>query len=167
MGRRFDEGLAHGREAGDRLGIYNALFSLAQLALSLGEYDEAIRRFTEGIQPSQEMGDLLNVAYILEGLGVVAGLRDQAHRAAKLLGASEGLIEAAGLRGHTSYVPDRSLYEGLRLQCTQRLARRLRPHEPRDKRWPSSRRWRTHSSGKTMLQMTEDISASKLPYMME
>ena len=112
MGRRFDEGLAHGREAGDRLGIYNALFSLAQLALSLGEYDEAIRRFTEGIQPSQEMGDLLNVAYILEGLGVVAGLRDQAHRAAKLLGASEGLIEAAGLRGHTSYVPDRSLYEG-------------------------------------------------------
>src|SRR5215217_845100 len=83
MGRRFDERLAHGREAGDRLGIYNALFSLAQLALSLGEYDEAIRRFTEGIQPSQEMGDLLNVAYILEGLGVVAPPLPQPRRAAK------------------------------------------------------------------------------------
>jgi hypothetical protein len=59
------------RTAGDRLGIYNALFSLAQLAMSLGEYDEAILRFTLGIQPSQEMGDLLNVAYILEELGVV------------------------------------------------------------------------------------------------
>ena len=109
--QRFDEGLAKGRGAGDKLGIYNALFNLAQLALSLGEYDEAAHRFREGIQPSREMGDLLNVAYILEGLGVVAGLRGQAYRAAKLFGVSEGLIAAVGLRGHTYYVPDRSLYE--------------------------------------------------------
>jgi len=109
--RRFDEGLAHGRSVGDRLGICNALFNLAQLALSRGEHDEAARRFTEGIQPSLEIGDRPNVAYILEGLGVVARALAQAHRAAKLFGAAEGLIEAVGLRGHTYYLPDRSLYE--------------------------------------------------------
>lgn len=109
--RSIDKGLAHARSLGDRLGICNALFNLAQLALSRGEHDEATLRFTEGIQPSLEMGDRPNVAYILEGLGVVAGAQGRASRAAKLSGAAEGLIEAVGLRGHTYYLPDRSLYE--------------------------------------------------------
>ena len=110
-GRRFEEGLASGRSCGDRMSIHNALFNLAQLALADGDYDAAARRFAEGIVPSQEIGDRGNVAHILEGLGAVAGARGEAGRAARLLGASEALITAIGLRGHTYYQFDRSLQE--------------------------------------------------------
>jgi DNA-binding SARP family transcriptional activator len=109
--RKFEEGLALGRSLGDRLSVCNALFNLAQQALSGGDYDAASRRFAEGIAPSEELGDRGNVAYILEGLGIVAGARGKAGRAARLLGASEALISTIGLRGHTYYRPDRSLYE--------------------------------------------------------
>jgi hypothetical protein len=44
-------------------------------------------------------------------LGIVAGARGEAGRAARLLGTSEALVSAIGLRGHTYYRPDRSLYE--------------------------------------------------------
>jgi non-specific serine/threonine protein kinase len=108
--RRFDEGLTLGRSIGDRLSICNALFNLAQLALTSGDHEAAFRWFLEGIEPSEELGDRGNTAYILEGLGIVAGARGEAGRAARLLGASEALISAIGLRGHTYYRPDRALY---------------------------------------------------------
>ena len=108
--RKFEEGLDLGRSIGDRLSICNALFNLAQLALAGGDYEAAFRWFLEGIDPSEELGDRGNVAYILEALGIVAGARGEALRAARLLGASEALIAAIGLRGHTYYRPDRSLY---------------------------------------------------------
>jgi predicted ATPase/DNA-binding CsgD family transcriptional regulator len=119
--RRFEEGLALGRGIGDRLSVCYALFNLAQLALATSDYDAAFRRLAEGIAPSEELGDLGNVAYILEGLGVVAGSRGAALRAARLLGASEGLISAIGLRGHTSYRPDRALYERVEAEARARL----------------------------------------------
>ena len=109
--RRFEEGLDLGRSIGDRSSICNALFNLAQLALARGDHDGAFRWFAEGIAPSEELGDWGNIAYILEGLGIVAGARGEALRAARLLGASEALISAIGLRGHTYYHPDRALYE--------------------------------------------------------
>jgi predicted ATPase/DNA-binding CsgD family transcriptional regulator len=109
--RRFEAGLDLGRSIGDRLSICNALFNLAQLALAAGDHDAAFLRFVEGIAPSEELGDRANVAYILEALGIVAGARGEALRAARLLGASEALISAIGLRGHTYYRPDRALYE--------------------------------------------------------
>jgi tetratricopeptide (TPR) repeat protein len=109
--RKFEEGLDLGQSIGDRLSICNALFNLAQLALAGGDYEAAFRWFVDGIEPSEELGDRGNVAYILEALGIVAGARGEAERAARLLGASEALITAIGLRGHTYYRPDRSLYE--------------------------------------------------------
>jgi non-specific serine/threonine protein kinase len=108
--RRFEEGLALGRAIGDRLSICNALFNLAQLALAGGNYDGAFRWFADGIAPSEELGDRGNIAHILEALGVVAGARGETLKAARLLGASEALISALGLRGHTYYRPDRALY---------------------------------------------------------
>jgi predicted ATPase/DNA-binding CsgD family transcriptional regulator len=119
--RRFEEGLALGRSIGDRLSVCNALFNLAQLALAGGDYDTASHRFVEGIAPSEELGDRGNVAYILEGLGIVAGARGEAGRAARLLGASEALISAIGLRGHTYYQPYRSLYESTAAVVRSRL----------------------------------------------
>jgi predicted ATPase/DNA-binding CsgD family transcriptional regulator len=119
--RRFKEGLALGRSIGDRLSICNALFNLAQLALAAGDLGAAFLRFAQGIAPSEELGDRGNVAYILEGLGVVAGARGEALRAARLLGASEDLISAIGLRGHTYYRPDRALYERIEAEVRARL----------------------------------------------
>jgi DNA-binding CsgD family transcriptional regulator len=107
---RFEEGLAQGRSIGDRLSICNALFNLAQLALAGGAYDGAFRLFAEGITPSEELDDRGNIAHILEALGIVAGARGETLKAARLLGASEALICAIGLRGHTYYRPDRTLY---------------------------------------------------------
>jgi DNA-binding SARP family transcriptional activator len=42
---------------------------------------------------------------------MVAGARGETLRAARLLGASEALISAIGLRGHPYYRPDRAFYE--------------------------------------------------------
>ena len=109
--QKFEEGLALGRRIGDRLAVCKALFNLAQLALSEGDCDLAARRFAEGIPPSEEMGDLGNVAHIMEGLAIVAGRRGEPERSACLFGAAEGLIEEIGLRGHTYYQSDASLYE--------------------------------------------------------
>jgi predicted ATPase/DNA-binding CsgD family transcriptional regulator len=118
---RFEEGLALGRSIGDRLSVCNALFNLAQLALAAGDQDAAFLRLAEGIAPSEELGDRGNVAYILEGLGVVAGQRGEALRAARLLGASEGLISAIGLRGHADYRPDRAIYGRVEAEMLARL----------------------------------------------
>lgn len=103
--------LALGRRIGDRLAVCNALFNLAQLALSEEDYDLAARLFTEGIPPSEEMGDMGNVSHIMEGLAVVAGKRGEFGHSARLFGTAEGLIEEIGLRGHTYYQTDASLYE--------------------------------------------------------
>ena len=109
--RRFKDGLTLARSIGDRMSIVIALFNLAQLALADGDYDAAARGFAEGIVPSQESGDRGNIAHILEALGMVAGASGETLRAARLLGASEALISAIGLRGHPYYRPDRALYE--------------------------------------------------------
>jgi hypothetical protein len=69
------------------------------------------------------LGDRGNIAYILEGLGIVAGARGEASRAARLLGASEALISAIGLRGHTYYRPDRALYGRIEARARATLDR--------------------------------------------
>ena len=109
--QRFETGLELGRRVGDRLAVCNALFNLAQLALSRGDYELAVRRFSEGIPPSEEIGDRGNVAHIVEGMAVAAGALGQDKRSARLFGAAEGIIAEIGLRGHTYYEPDSFLYE--------------------------------------------------------
>jgi predicted ATPase/class 3 adenylate cyclase len=118
---RFEEGLTLGRSIGDRLSICIALFSLAQLALAGGDYDRAFRWFAEGIVPSEELGDRGNIAHILEALGIVAGARGKSLKAARLLGASEALVSAIGLRGHPYYRPDRVLYKRVKAKVRSEL----------------------------------------------
>jgi predicted ATPase/DNA-binding SARP family transcriptional activator len=119
--RRFEEGLALSWSIGDRMTIPVALLNLAQLALAGGDHDAAFSRFVEGIAPSEELGDRWNVAHILEGLGIVAGTRGEAGRAARLLGASEALIDAIGLRGRTYYQFDRSFYQRINAEVRATL----------------------------------------------
>ncbi len=107
----FEEGLAMARSLGERLGTYIALYNLAQVTLSRGDYDGAVSLFEEGVALSGEVGDRANLAYCLEGLAVVARARGEARRAARLIGAAEGLHEAVGVPVYIYYEPDRSLYE--------------------------------------------------------
>ena len=124
--RRFEEGLALSRSLGDRMSVCSALFNLAQLALAGGDYEAAYSRFAEGIAPSEELGDRGNIAYILEGLGIVAGARGESLKAARLLGASEALISAIGLRGHTYYRSDPHLYEHIKRSLYERIEAKVR-----------------------------------------
>jgi non-specific serine/threonine protein kinase len=108
--QRFEQALLLANKIKDWQSIYNAHYNLAQLALAQHDYDLAAQRFAQGVPLSLERGDLVNIAFCLEGLVVVAGARGQAERAARLLGAAESLIERVGIRGHTYYMPDRSLF---------------------------------------------------------
>ncbi|MDQ3926428.1 MAG: helix-turn-helix domain-containing protein [Actinomycetota bacterium] len=107
----MEEGLALARELGDRLGISNALYTLAQVAQSRGDHDLAARRFAEGVTLSEEIGDRANLGYFLEGLAVVAGVRGEAERSARLFGAAKGLLQAVEAPVYDYYEPNRSLYE--------------------------------------------------------
>ena len=71
----FEEGLTVARRLGDRNSAYIALYNLALMALSLGDYDNAAPLLEEGATLSEQIGDEANVAYCLEGLAAVAGAR--------------------------------------------------------------------------------------------
>jgi predicted ATPase/DNA-binding XRE family transcriptional regulator len=107
----FEEGLSLARQRGDRLGTYNALYNLAQLALGRGDHELARHMFEEGVVLSEQMRDQANLAYFLEGLAVVIGMSGQARRSAMLSGAAERLLEEAGAPVYNYYVPDPSLRE--------------------------------------------------------
>jgi len=117
----MEEGLALARKLGDRLGINNALYSLAQVAQSRGDHDSAVRRFKEGVALSEEMGDRANLGYFLEGLAVVAGVRGEAERSVRLFGAAEGLLEAVEALVYDYHKPNRSLYERTTATVRSRL----------------------------------------------
>jgi len=117
----MEEGLALARKLGDRLGINNALYSLAQVAQSRGDHDSAVRRFKEGVALSEEMGDRANLGYFLEGLAVVAGVRGEAERSVRLFGAAEGLLEAVEAPVYDYHKPNRSLYERTTATVRSRL----------------------------------------------
>ena len=105
----FEEGLSMAREGGDRLGTYNALYNLAQLAAGRGDRELATRMFEEGVALSEGMGDRANLAHFLEGLAVVAGMAGDAARSATLSGAAERLSGEAGAPVYNYYVPAPSL----------------------------------------------------------
>ncbi|MDQ3965834.1 MAG: helix-turn-helix domain-containing protein, partial [Actinomycetota bacterium] len=117
----MEEGLALARKLGDRLGINNALYSLAQVAQSRGDHELAARMFEEGVTLSEEMGDRANLGYFLEGLAVVAGVRGEAERSARLFGAAEGLLQAVEAPVYDYYEPNRSLYERTKATVRSRL----------------------------------------------
>ncbi len=102
----FEEGLSLARGQGDRLGTYNALYNLAQVAMGGGDQELAARMFEEGIELSEQMKDRANLAYFLEGLALTAGMRGDVERAATLSGASEGLLQEAGAPVYNYYAPD-------------------------------------------------------------
>ena len=92
-----EESLALTRQTGDRYAANVALALLAQMAWASDEHERAAQYFREGLALTSEMADKVNSAYCIKGLAMVAGVRGETRRAARLLGASEALLEAAGL----------------------------------------------------------------------
>src|SRR3712207_8739755 len=86
------------RSLGDRLSTYIALYNLAQVVLSRGDYHGAVNLFEEGVALSEQVGDRANLAYCLEGLAVVAGARGEAERSGRLIGAAEGCAKPSARR---------------------------------------------------------------------
>ena len=88
-----------------------ALYNLSQLALTRDDLPGAARSLREGIELSGETGDLANLAHFLEALAVVCSSRDEAERAAMLLGSAEGALQKVGATVYNYYVPDPVLRE--------------------------------------------------------
>ena len=74
-----------------------ALQILAQVARASGEHEHASRHFQASLVVASELADRVNVAYCMQGLAVADWTRGEPRRSARLLGAAEALLEAAGL----------------------------------------------------------------------
>ena len=117
----FEEGLAISRRTGDRLSANIALYNLAQVALSRGDYAGAAALFEEGIILSDQTRDVANLAYFSEGLAVATGKRGKARRSARLFGVAEGLLKEVGASVYNYYLPDRTLYDHTRAAVRSEL----------------------------------------------
>ena len=120
----MEKALAVSRRLGDRTSAVIAVYNLAQVALSRGDYVKAGDLLEEGIVLSDELGDKANLAYFLEGLAAVSGMSGGAERSARLFGAAEGMLEAAGAPVYNYYIADRALYEKARAEATSSLGER-------------------------------------------
>jgi predicted ATPase/transcriptional regulator with XRE-family HTH domain len=107
-----ETGLVPARRRGDRLVVSIGLFTASQAEIALGDHEGARRRLEEGVVLSHETRDLANLAYFLDALAVVeavAGRAGHEGRIATLLGAAQGLREAAGPTVYGFYRPDDAL----------------------------------------------------------
>jgi non-specific serine/threonine protein kinase len=95
--RYAEEALEHTRRTGDRLAANIALNILAQAALASGEHALAAGHFRDALELTFESSDRPNTAHCLQGLAAVAEAQGDPHRAARLFGAAEALLESAGV----------------------------------------------------------------------
>ena len=95
--RYAEESLALTRRTGDRYAANVALSLLAQMAWASDEHERAAGHWREALRLSYELANKANSASSIQGLATVAGARGELRRAARLLGAAEALLEAAGL----------------------------------------------------------------------
>ena len=104
--RHAEESLALTRQTGDRYAANVALSLLAQMAWASDEHERATGHWREALRLSYELANKANSASSMQGLATVAGARGELRRAARLLGAAEALLEAAGLvlYAYTSYM---------------------------------------------------------------
>jgi predicted ATPase len=92
-----EESFALTRETGDRYAANVALSLLAQMAWASGEHERAAGYWREALKLSYELANKANSASSMQGLATVARARGELRRAARLLGAAEALLGAAGL----------------------------------------------------------------------
>jgi predicted ATPase/transcriptional regulator with XRE-family HTH domain len=89
----YTEGLALARETGDQQGRAQALFYLADAAWQRGDADESLVLMKQSLTLYHATGDLLYSAAGIEAVAVLAEAEGRAERAARLLGAADGMLE--------------------------------------------------------------------------
>jgi predicted ATPase/DNA-binding SARP family transcriptional activator len=92
----FEESLALLRARGDTANVARALFNLGASELELGRHEVAGQHFREGLVLARDAGDREDLVWLLEGIGALAAARGHGERAARLLGAADGLLQAMG-----------------------------------------------------------------------
>jgi tetratricopeptide (TPR) repeat protein len=117
--RYSEEALELTRRTGDRLAGNIALHLLAQAAWASGDSGLAARYFRDALALTFEVADRTNAAYCIEGLAAVAEVQDEPHRAARLLGAAEALLETAGIPLYAQV--DRELQQHVAAAARERL----------------------------------------------
>jgi catechol 2,3-dioxygenase-like lactoylglutathione lyase family enzyme len=90
----FDESLSLFRDLGTHLEIASVLKNLGHVALARDDAERARALFVESLSFQREQGNRQGIAECLAGLAAVAQPPD---RAAQLFGATEALLEAAGI----------------------------------------------------------------------
>jgi predicted ATPase/DNA-binding SARP family transcriptional activator len=113
-----EEGLAVARRVGDKDQVSVSLHNLGRADLRQGRYLEAGGRFAESLGLAVELGYKEVIAYCLEACGELAATGQDWERAARLLGAGEGLFEALGV---PMGADDRDGYEATVEQLKERL----------------------------------------------
>jgi predicted ATPase/class 3 adenylate cyclase len=103
---RIEESLAIFRELDQKPGIAHSLMSLGWWTLDQGHLGEARALYEESLEIFRELGAKGGIAQDLEELAAVAAAQAQPERAARLLGAAEGLRDAIG-----GPPPDRAKHE--------------------------------------------------------
>jgi predicted ATPase len=84
------------RELGGKRDIAYTLNNLAEVAFHQGEHVWAGTLFRQSIAMKQELGDRYGIAYTLERMAALSNREKRPERAAKLLGAAQGLRESIG-----------------------------------------------------------------------
>ena len=95
-GLLYDEALVRHRRTGDKWTIGITLSNIAGLRVQQGHYAEAKVVGAEAIRLNQELSDHRGTAWCLESLAAAEAAQGKAARAARLWGASDGLLESVG-----------------------------------------------------------------------
>jgi non-specific serine/threonine protein kinase len=92
----YTESLSIERNLGHQWEIALSLHRLGEIATDLGRLDEARARFEEALAVARELSDRQNVALVLGGIAALAAVKGELERAARLIGAADGLRETIG-----------------------------------------------------------------------
>jgi len=90
------ESLALEQRLGDKHGVAASLFGLGLGALQGGEREKAEHLIAESIRVGRETANVRNVVWCLDVLGALAAARGDDERAARMLSATEALLQSIG-----------------------------------------------------------------------
>ena len=93
----YEKALALFRELGHSKHVPLVLHNLGQVAALCGDARRGTACFAEGLALMQDLGDRRGEGLCLAGLATMAALHRQPDRAARLFGASDALLTAAGI----------------------------------------------------------------------
>jgi predicted ATPase/DNA-binding CsgD family transcriptional regulator/transcriptional regulator with XRE-family HTH domain len=106
------------RQTGERWGLMQACITWGNDLLHDREYTRAAALYREAISPCLELRDTFSVCRCLNGLAGVFASTGDAHRAARLLGATEAQIESISAR---LLPPDQAHFDRSQATLTARL----------------------------------------------